>query len=145
MVSRVRARRGRYSSVVWNAMRLAVVLALGAALGSCAFAVKHPAITTAIAGAVIAGGTCELAITASANGAKGNQGACAIATGAVGLGLGLVVAAAIWLGGDGHTILVEEPLSEPPAPIKVFKQAPPADAGVALAIDATELVIDATP
>jgi len=110
--------------------------------GSCAFAVRQPAITTGIIGAVVAGGTCELTTHNSGGGASGDELACGITTGAVGLGLGLVVAAAIWLGGDGHTILVEEPMTEPPPPIHSFKpiaveptvvdagvsDAPPADA-----------------
>jgi hypothetical protein len=111
-------------------MRIAVALSLTAVLGSCAFAVKHPAITTGVIGAVIAGGTCELT-THNDDGASGEELACGITTGAVGLGLGLIVATAIWLGGDGHTILVEEPMTEPPAPIHSFKpMAVEVDAGV---------------
>jgi ABC-type uncharacterized transport system permease subunit len=136
MVSRLRAPHGGYSRMMVSiGMRVAVALSLTAVLGSCAFAVRHPAITTGVIGAVIAGGTCELAVHDNADGAKGDQLACGVATGAVGLGLGLVVAAAIWLGGEGHTILVEEPIVEPPQPIHTFKHAPPPDAGV-IEIDA---------
>ncbi len=144
--SRVRTRRGGYSRmVICSGMRLAVALSLTAALGSCAFAVRHPAITTGVIGAVIAGGTCELAVKNNADGAKGDQFACGLATGAAGVGLGLIVAAAIWLGGDGHTILVEEPLTEAPTRIHTFKTAQ--DAGVDAAVIEMDAAapIDAAP
>ena len=114
-------------------MRIVAVLAIGCLLGSCAFAVRHPAITAGIAGALVAGGTCELSTHNASDGGGGEEAACAITTGAVGVGLGLIVAAAIYLGGDGHTILVQDnPPPEPP--MHTFKQAEPAapvDAGVA--------------
>lgn len=109
-------------------MRILAALALVGMLGGCAFAVRHPAITSGLAGAVIAGATCELTTHNGGDGGGGEEKACAVVTGAVGLGLALVVAAAIYFGGDGHTILVEEPLTEPPAPLHTFKHA--SDAGV---------------
>ena len=108
-------------------MRIVAALAIGALVGGCAFAVRHPAITSGLAGALIAGGTCELTTHNGGGGGDGEEKACAVVTGAVGLGLGLVVAAAIYFGGDGHTILMQEPLTEPPAPIHTFKHP---DAGV---------------
>ena len=126
MVARGRGQRRQYS-VSWypSAMRIAVVLALAAVLGSCTFAVRHPAITSGIVGAVIGGGTCELAIH-NTSGASGRSGTCALVGGAAGLGLGLIVAAAIYFGGEGHTILVEEPQPEL-LPVHEFKHA---DAGI---------------
>lgn len=107
-------------------MRFAAGLALIATLSGCEFAVRHPAITAGIAGGLIAGGTCELS-THNASGGSGHEGACAIVTGAAGVGLALIVAGAIALGGDGHTILWDEhaPPPPPPAPVKTFKTAAP--------------------
>lgn len=110
-------------------MRIVATLALAGMIGGCAFAVRHPAITAGLTGALIAGGTCELTTHNAGDGGGGEEKACAVVTGAVGLGLGLVVAAAIYFGGDGHTILVEEPQAEPP-PLHTFKHAADVDAGV---------------
>ena len=115
-------------------MRIVAALAIGALVGSCGFAVRHPAITAAIVGGVVAGATCEIS-THNSSGGGGREGACAIVTGAAGVGLGAIVAAAIYFGGDGHTILIQDPPAEPEPPIHTFKHAP--DAGVE--VDAAEV------
>ena len=61
-------------------------------LGSCNFAVKHPAATAGIVAGSVAFVTCELA--------SEDHKTCPIAAGAVGLGLALVAAGALWLGSE---------------------------------------------
>jgi hypothetical protein len=91
---------------------LAVTLA--AALPStpgCSFAVNHPAVATGVVGGTLGLATCQLA--------SDNLGACLAVGGGAGAFLGLVAAAAIWLGGDGHTVMTEEqaqPLPEDDRP-----------------------------
>lgn len=106
-------------------MRFAAGMALVACLGGCEFAVRHPGATIGLAGGIIAGGTCELS-TRNSDGGSGHEGACAIVGGAAGLALGLIVAGAIYLGGDGHTILWDEhaPAAAAPPPVKTFKTDP---------------------
>ncbi|HEY4242000.1 MAG TPA: hypothetical protein VGM88_19405 [Kofleriaceae bacterium] len=82
-------------------MRRAVALVAALSLGSCAFAVKHPAITAGLAGGALAGGLCELNVS--------DQKACALTTAGAGVGLAAIVLLAILIGGDGHTILVTDP------------------------------------
>jgi outer membrane biosynthesis protein TonB len=94
---------------------LAVLVSVSLLAGSgCAFAVKHPAIATGIVGGVIGLGTCELGTNFDA----GSQATCAIVGGGAGIGLGAIVALAILLGGDGHTVLQEETPEELPPPIE---------------------------
>src|SRR4051812_44190857 len=78
---------------------MAAALAVLAASG-CGFAVKHPAVTAGITGGLLGFGTCKLA--------SDDYPPCLGVAGAAGAFLGLAAAAALWLGGDGHTVLVEE-------------------------------------
>lgn len=83
--------------------RSAAVLAAALAvlpLGGCESAVKHPAVTAGIVGGTLGFGTCKLA--------SDNWGACAAVGGAAAGFLALVAATAIWLGGEGHSVAVEE-------------------------------------
>lgn len=83
-------------------MRKLLVIALLSQL-SCKFAVQHPAATAGIAAGATAFVTCELAAEDHKN--------CAIAGGAVGVGLAAVAWLALWLGSE------DEPApttSEPP-------------------------------
>jgi hypothetical protein len=66
----------------------------------CGFAVKHPAIATGIVGGTLGLATCKLA--------SDNTGACFAVGGGAGAFLGLITAAALWLGGDGNTVAAEE-------------------------------------
>ena len=107
---------------------------------SCEFAVKHPAVTSGIVGGTLGMATCEMAT-------ESRHGTCAIVAGAAGVGLALVVLAAVLLGGEGHTILVEDqaqpipddgqprhhkPKVLPPSETPPEEPAPPpVDAGVA--------------
>lgn len=79
----------------------AVAIALVCCLASCSFAVKHPAITAGIVGGTVTLGSCELA--------SADQKACFMYSGVAALGLGLVVAAALWLG-----TYEEEEVAPPP-------------------------------
>jgi hypothetical protein len=86
-----------------TAALLAAGLAAAPAAGSstgCAFGVKHPAVTAGLVGGTLALATCKLA--------SDNTGACFAVGGGAGAFLGLVTAAALWLGGDGNSIAVEE-------------------------------------
>jgi len=102
--------------------RTAVAAGLAAAQAlapACDFAVNHPAVTTGLVGGTLGLGTCKLA--------SDDNGACFVAGGAVGAFLGLVAATALWLGGDGHSVLVEEqaqPLPDDGRPVR--KARPPA-------------------
>jgi hypothetical protein len=125
------------------------VVALGLALAitislSCGFAVKHPAATAGIAAGTTAFVTCELASEDHKN--------CSIAGGAVGLGLALIAAAALWLGSEDEPepttaepppktdwskipdTTPKEPTKAPPPPADagapVEPSSPPGDAGV---------------
>ena len=82
-----------------TAALLATALA-AAPSGGCAFAVEHPAIAAGVVGGTLGLGTCELA--------SDNHGACFAVAGGAGAFLGLAAAAALWLGGDGHTAPTEE-------------------------------------
>jgi hypothetical protein len=115
-------------------MRCAAFVAI-LSLASCEFAVKHPAITAGLVGGGVAALTCELATSSEGTGRLKN---CGIITGTVGVGLALVVAGAILLGGEGHTVLVRDP--DEAQTLHEFK--PPEDAGVA---DAPPAPTDAPP
>jgi hypothetical protein len=86
---------------------LAVLLAaMLAALPSagCESAVKHPAITAGIVGGTLGFGTCKLA--------SDSYGSCLAVGGATGAFLAVVAAAAVWLGGDGNSVMAE-PQAQP--------------------------------
>jgi hypothetical protein len=68
----------------------------------CGFAVKHPAITAGIAAGTLGFTTCKLA--------SDNWAACGYVGGGAAAFLGLVTAAALWLGGDGDSTGLDEPL-----------------------------------
>lgn len=95
----------------------ALALTLCITITGCAFGVKHPAITIGLTTGVIGLGSCELATEFDSN------GTCAIVGGGAGLAIGAIVALAILLGGEGHTVLVEEP--PPPLERDKKKQPPP--------------------
>jgi outer membrane biosynthesis protein TonB len=84
-----------------------IALTLIAQLVSCNFAIKHPAVTAAIVGGGVALGTCEL------EGAS--QKDCAIVSGSVALGLGIIAGIAMWM---SHEEIVEEPEAPPLPPRK---------------------------
>lgn len=86
---------GRALRAAWFA---AVVVA--SPLAGCESAVKHPAVTAGIVGGTLGFGTCKLA--------SDSYGACAAVGGGAGAFLALVAATAMWLGGEGHSIAVEE-------------------------------------
>jgi hypothetical protein len=92
---------------------LAAALLAGAPASGCAFAVDHPAITAGIVGGTLGLATCKLA--------SDDIAACFAVGGGAGAFLGLVAAAALWLGGDGHSAVVEEqaqPLPEADRPTR---------------------------
>jgi len=106
----------------------ALALALVLSVTGCAFAVKHPAITAGIVGGTVGFSTCELGTSFE------STGTCSIIGGAAAVGLAGVVAPAIVLGGDGHTVLVGEEATPPPivrekkpAPEPAPAPAPPAE------------------
>lgn len=103
-----------------GAALLAVALAALPAAG-CASAVKHPAITAGIVGGTLGFGTCKLA--------SDSYGACAAVGGAAGAFLAAVAAAAIWLGGEGNSVMAEEQAQPLPddRPRRERQGAPPAD------------------
>jgi hypothetical protein len=100
----------------------AALIAATAALSSgtgCNFAVNHPAVTASLVGGTLGLGTCKLA--------SDNIGTCLAVGGGAGAFLGLFAAAAIWLGGDGHSVLIEEqaqPLPDDGRPIKRRRRRP---------------------
>jgi hypothetical protein len=130
-------------------MKRLLVIALISQL-SCKFAVEHPATTAGLAAGTTALVTCELASEDHKN--------CAIAGGAVGLGLALVAGLALWLGSEDEAA----PTTSEPAPRidwskvpdttpKQPTRAPPAppDAGAPVdvppPVDAGALLSDAAP
>jgi hypothetical protein len=120
-------------------MMRATAIALLIALGGCAFAVKHPATTAGVVAGTVALGTCELA--------SNDDKKCFITSGAVGLGLALVAAAALWLGSEDEPETTtakpppktdwsqipdttpKEPTKAPPPPVDAGAPPPPVDAG----------------
>jgi hypothetical protein len=98
---------------------LAIVVALASALPSttgCAFAVKHPAASAGIVAGTLGFGTCKLA--------SDNVGGCLAVGGGAGVFLALVAAAAIWLGGDGNSVAVEEQAQPLPPDDRPRRQRP---------------------
>lgn len=92
---------------------IALLLSLAVAGGGCKFAVQHPAATIGIVGGTVGLMTCEIG-TGFELGDGETQATCgAIAAGA-GLALAGIVALAIYFGGEGHTVLVDD---GPPPPI----------------------------
>jgi hypothetical protein len=85
------------------------------AMPACGVAVKHPAITAGVVAGSLGFATCKLA--------SDNYAACGLVGGGAGAFLGLVTAAALWLGGDGNSTGLDEqaqPLPEgdqPPMPV----------------------------
>jgi hypothetical protein len=80
-----------------------LAITLSATLSSapgCSYAVDHPAIAAGVVGGTLGLATCTLA--------SDDLGACFAVGGGAGAFLGLVAATAIWLGGDGHSVLTEE-------------------------------------
>ena len=91
---------------------VALISGLPPATG-CAFAVDHPAVTAGVVAGALGFGTCKLA--------SDNYGTCLAVAGGAGGFLAVVAAAALWLGGDGHTVMAEEqaqPLPEDGRPIR---------------------------
>jgi hypothetical protein len=87
----------------------------------CATAVNHPALTAGAVGATLGFSTCKLA--------KDDYAACGLVGAGAGGFLALVAATALWLGGDGHSVMVEEqakPLPEDGRPIRRHRK-PPVD------------------
>lgn len=114
-----------------------LALTLLISTSSCAFAVKHPAITAGIVGGTVALGSCEIA--------SADQKACLIVTGGAGLFLGLTVAAAMWLGTEDADPEPPKPLEPLPLePVVTPDAAPPppaVDAGVP-PVDAALVPVD---
>jgi hypothetical protein len=111
--------------------RAALALAAALALPGCSFAVNHPAVTAGIVGGALGGATCKLA--------SDDLGACVAVAGGAGAFLGLVAAAALWLGGDGHTAPTEEtaqPLPDDGHPVRHRRhRAPPTEPAAPAATD----------
>jgi hypothetical protein len=78
---------------------LAATLAALPATG-CESAVRHPAVTAGIVGGTLGFATCKLA--------SDSYPACLGVGAGAGAFLAVVAAAALWLGGDGNTVMVEE-------------------------------------
>lgn len=85
---------------------LAIALAAGLPSLGCESAIKHPAITAGIVGGTLGFTTCKLG--------SDNLGACFAVSGSAAAFLGLVAAAALWLGGDGNSSVIED---EPVLPL----------------------------
>jgi len=127
-------------------MLVAALIAVLPASG-CGFAVKHPAVTAGIAGGLLGFSTCKLA--------SDDYPSCLGVAGGAGAFLGLVAAGALWLGGDGHTVLIEEqarplpedgrPIRHHPRPVDPEDPAPPAPVPAIPAAPAPEPTIPAPP
>lgn len=99
---------------------LVAALAAAASTTGCGAAVRHPAITAGVVGGTLGFATCKLA--------SDDYPACLGVAGGVGAFLGLITAAALWLGGDGHSVLIEDqaqPLPDDGRPI-TRRRKPPA-------------------
>jgi hypothetical protein len=97
----------------------AMITALPAA--GCATAVNHPPLTAGVVGAVLGFSTCKLA--------KDDYAACGLVGVGAGAFLAVVAATALWLGGDGHSVMIEEqakPLPDDGRPIR-RRPKPPVD------------------
>ena len=102
-------------------MLLAAALIAALPAAGCATAVNHPALTVGAVGVTLGFSTCKLA--------KDDYAACGLVGAGAGAFLALVTATALWLGGDGHSVMVEEqarPLPEDGRPIK-RRHKPPID------------------
>jgi hypothetical protein len=118
-------------------MRKAAVVALAIALGSCAFAQKHPGITVGVVAGSIGFGACGLAVE--------KLGTCSAIGGAAGLVLGGITGLVmLFADEDAHQLppfLEEEEedvvrtRTEPPPGLPPGLT-PPVDAGVPAAVDA---------
>lgn len=99
-----------------NALLLAACLL--ASTTGCGFAVKHPAITAGILGGTVGLGSCELA--------GADHSSCFLIGGGAAAVLGGVVALALLVGGEGNTILREDPADEQlrPEPPTIEDQEP---------------------
>jgi hypothetical protein len=102
----------------------AIACALSAA-PACGFAVKHPAITAGVVAGSLGFATCKLA--------SDNYAACGLVAGGAGAFLGLVTAAALWLGGDGNSTALDEQAQglpeddQPPMPVALPPEPQPAN------------------
>jgi hypothetical protein len=94
-----RDRRPARAPLAGTALAFTLAAALPSAPG-CSFAVNHPAVTAGIVGGTLGLATCKLA--------SDNIGTCLAVGGGAGGFLALFAATALWLGGDGHTVLIEE-------------------------------------
>jgi hypothetical protein len=94
------------------------------ALSSCAFAVKHPAITSGLVGGSIGLLTCEMGTGFDLTDGK-MVATCGAIGGGVGLALGGIVALAVLLGGEGNTVLQEGMTEDPPPLVRKKKQPEP--------------------
>lgn len=97
-----------------TAVTLIAALASGP---GCGFAVKHPAVAAGVVGGTLGLATCKLA--------SDDIGACLAVGGGAGAFLGLVAAAALWLGGDGHSVMVEEQAQPLPEESRPRRRRPP--------------------
>lgn len=98
----------------------AIVLSLIVSLTGCKFAVQHPAATIGIVGGTVGVLTCELGTGFDLSDGS-TQGTCAAIGAGAGLALAGIVALAIYFGGEGHTVLVDD---GPPPPIVRDKKPP---------------------
>jgi len=118
-----------------GAVACGLALACVASL-SCASAVRHPAITAGLVGAVVGFGTCEVE--------EGSHPTCAAIGGGAGLFLGGIAALVLWLSPPDDEPVTEGEVVDGP-PLRTFTH----DAGVlpdARAIDAgVDASIDAAP
>jgi hypothetical protein len=98
---------------------IAAGLALALSTSGCKFAIDHPPLTVGVAGAALGFTTCKLE--------SDDYAACGLAGAAAGAALAAVAMLALWLGGDGHTVLVEEtqPVPEEEMPVRPRKPPPP--------------------
>ena len=92
-------------------MRRASVLALVLSVSGCSFAVKHPPVAAGIFAGIVGLGSCELA--------GADQKACFAISGIAGVGLGLITAAALWLGTEDEVEPTEPEPAQGPQPIYV--------------------------
>jgi len=95
---------------------LAIALVAGLPSAGCESAIKHPAITAGIVGGTLGFATCKLG--------SDNTAACLAVTGGAAAFLGLVAAAALWLGGDGNSSVPDDE-QEQVQPLPVDDAAPP--------------------
>jgi hypothetical protein len=119
---------------------LAVAAGLSTTMPGCAFAVDHPATTAGIVAATFAFGTCKLA--------SDDYAACGLAGAGAGAFLFGVTALALWLGGDGHSVLIEEqaqPLPDDGRPIRRRHHVPAADPAAPIPANPAAAPIPANP